>query len=94
MTTTADLRAYLDARGVDGAPTEPGWYLVKTPSECAIVLAHQLPTRLAYAIGGEGSGRYCLWFDIVRHAPLTLAQPAGRDLDAEVVAGVQATREM
>ena len=27
---------------------------------------------------------------ITRHAPLTLAPPAGRDLDAEVVAGVQA----
>lgn len=26
--TTDDLRAYLDAHGVDGAPTVPGWYAV------------------------------------------------------------------
>ena len=31
--------------------------------------------------------------DITRHAPLVLAPPAGRDLDAEVVAGVQAGRD-
>lgn len=91
MTTTADLRAYLDAHGVDGAPTEPGWYVVTTVVT-VIIVATMAPHGMVYAVGCEHSGRYLFAPDITRHAPLLLAPPAGRDLDAEVVAGLRAGR--
>lgn len=92
MTTTADLRAYIDAHGVDGAPTEPGWYVVRAVTT-VIIVAARASWGMVYAAGGEHSGRYFFASDITRHAPLTLAPPAGRDLDAETVAGVQAARD-
>ncbi len=93
MTTTENLREYLDAHGIDGPPTEPGWYVVRAGTACFVVVAGCSPWGLFYAIGCERSGRYLFGSDIVRHAPLTLAPPAGRDLDAETVAGVQAARD-
>lgn len=91
MTTTQTLREYLDAHGIDGAPTEPGWYVVRATSPVVIV-AERASWGMIYAVGCGHSGRYLFASDITRHAPLTLATPAGRDIDAEVVAGVQAER--
>ena len=93
MTTTEQLREYLDAHGIDGPPTEPGWYVARTVATVVVVVTAAATGRLVYAIGCEHSGRYLFSSDIVRHAPLTLASPAGRDLDAEVVAGVKAFRQ-
>lgn len=100
MTTTEQLREYLDAHGIDGAPTEPGWYVVRTVATVVVVVAAvsagrlvYAAGRLVYAIGCEHSGRYLFSADIVRHAPFTIAPPAGRDLDAEVVAGVVQSRD-
>lgn len=100
MTTTEQLREYLDAHGIDGAPTEPGWYVVRTVATVVVVVTAAAAGRLVYAagrlvyaIGHEHSGRFLFSSDIVRHAPLTLAPHTGRDLDAEAVAGVQAGRD-
>lgn len=93
MTTTEQLREYLDAHGVDGPPTEPGWYVVSTRAAVMVVVLREADDRLVYAVGSEHSGRYLWQSDAVRHVPLTLAPPAGRDLDAETVAGVQAARD-
>lgn len=90
--TTEDLRTYLDAHGTDGAPTEPGWYVV-TAVTTAVVYVSRAPYGLVFSLGYEHSGRYLFASDITRHAPLILAAPPGRDLDAETVAGVQACRQ-
>jgi hypothetical protein len=92
VTTTQALREYLDAHGIDGAPTEPGWYVVRTFATVIVVATSDATGRLVYAVGCEHYGRYLWQSDIVRHAPLTLAPPAGRDLDAEVIDGVRAER--
>lgn len=93
MTTTENLREYMDAHGIDGPPTEPGWYVARTVATCVVVATERASWGMLYAIGCEHSGRYLFASDIVRHAPLTLAPPVGRDLDAETVAGVQAARD-
>ena len=89
--TTTELSAYLDAHGVPGAPTEPGWYVV-TATVTSVVYVSRAPYGLVFSLGYEHCGRYLFASDITRHAPLILAAPPGRDLDAEVVAGVQAQR--
>lgn len=112
MTTTEDIRKYLDEHGVDGAPAAPGWYAVEFISgEAGVVFCDghgnwsgagtaacievdvvdgamaQVTRERARRCGSFFHNRF------VRHAPLTLAPPAGRDLDAEVVAGVKAFRQ-
>ena len=71
MTTTQNLREYLDAHGVDGAPTEPGLYVVEAGS---------LPARIVEVEvtgGGVWWGRADMRnAGIVRHAPLALAPHA------------------
>ena len=81
MTTTQNLREYLDAHGVDGAPTEPGWFMVCWTDPAGV--EHISVVELA-----EYCDRLCAWsggrFEecmkytdcIVRHAPLNLAPPA------------------
>lgn len=92
MTTTQALREHLDAHGIDGAPTEPGWYVVECEDrDVVIVLVERVPHGMAIRMGGEG-GAGLFRSQCERHAPLTLAPPAGRDLDAEVIDGVRAER--
>ena len=76
MTTTEQLREYLDAHGIDGPPTEPGWYVVRTVGTVMVVVAREHDGRLFCAIGTEHSGRYLWQSEVTRHAPLTLAPPA------------------
>ena len=83
MTTTRDLREYLDARGVDGVPTEPGWYVIfwDSPTDdehVSVVEVAEYCGRLTVWVGG--SDDQCMKYAdcITRHAPLTLAPPAGR----------------
>lgn len=88
MTTTKDLRKYLDAHGIDGPPTEPGWYVVSSVHGFESIAeidsrGRLLVTGLEMDLNDPA--------DITCHAPLVLALPAGRDLDAEVVAAVQAS---
>ena len=98
MTTTEQLREYLDAHGVDGAPTELGWFVVECFSadepRLPIVVVHCVPGdfRLTMCVGGLES-MVLLRSDCTRHAPITLALPAGRDLDAEAIAGVHAASD-
>lgn len=93
MTTTADLRAYLDAHGIDGAPVEPGWYVADFSDRPVVVCVCREPWGLSFRTGSEHVGSFLFSSSIVRHAPFTIAPPTGRDLDAEVVAGVQAGRD-
>ena len=86
--TTTELSAYLDAHGVPGAPTEPGHYIVA------------FHARAVRVVEVETHGGRVWWgtnpsdaISVIRHAPLILAAPPGRDLDAEVVAGVRAQRK-
>lgn len=100
MTTTEDIRRYLDAHGIDGAQAEPGWCAVEfRGGEVGIVHfdgrgnwggAGAAPCVEVGFINGEMTAvtrdrlRRCGEFyssDITRHVPLTLAPPAGRDLD-------------
>ena len=94
MTTTENLRDYLDAHGSGGPPTEPGWHVVECEDrDVVFVLVERAPHGMAIRMGGEG-GAGMFRTDCARHAPLILALPTGRDLDAETVAGVQAAREV
>jgi len=93
MTTTESLREHLDAHGIDGAPTVPGWYVVECEDrDVVVVLVERVPHGMAIRMGGEG-GAGMFRTDCARHAPLILEPLAGRDLDAETVAGVQAARD-
>lgn len=94
MTTTEDLRRYLDAHGVDGPPTEQGWFVADFSNRPVVVFVRREPWGLSFRTGSEHVGSFIFASDITRHAPLTLAPPAGRDLDADVVAGVQAGRDV
>ena len=38
MTTPQALEEYLDAHGIDGPPTEPGWYVAKHRNGCCGVI--------------------------------------------------------
>ena len=93
MTTTEQLREYLDAHGIDGEPAEPGWYVAHFSRRPVVVCVHREPWGLSFRTGSEHVGSFIFPSDITRHAPLVLAPPAGSDLDAEVVAGVQAGRD-
>ena len=112
MTTTTQLREYLESHGIDGAPIEPGWHAARfLGGEVGIVFsdgrgeiagAGAAATSWLVVAGremtiaaGERAARGGFFHAsvIASHAPLTLAPPAGRDLDAEVVAGVQAGRD-
>ena len=71
MTTTEDLRKFLDAHGVDGAPTEPGWYYCDRgyhPSTFIEVRANGVIIA--------GTGRVIRPSSVTRHVPLNLAPPA------------------
>lgn len=109
MTTTADLREYLDAHGVDGAPTEPGWYVIEADEAFGLAHVARNPTggiRYAFATSRPAEmlvGRSVVAYEqatggtalqrCTRHALFAICPLAGRDLDAEVVAGVQAGRD-
>lgn len=112
MTTTEDIRKYLDEHGIDGAPAAPGWYAVEfRDGEAGVVFCDghgnwsgagtAACTEVDVVDGAMAQvtrerARRCGSFfrdSFVRHTPLTLAPPAGRDIDAEVVAGVQAGRD-
>lgn len=81
MTTTEQLREYLDAHGIDGPPTELGWFVVEYFSvhepRLPIVVVHCVPGdfRLTMCVGGLDS-KVLLRSDCIRHTPLTLAPPA------------------
>ena len=72
MTTTEQLREYLDAHGIDGAPTEPGWYVVElhaTPGHRGLVsVAYRTKYQTLSITTGSVRATEC-----ARHAPLTLA---------------------
>ena len=112
MTTTEDIRKYLDEHGIDGAPAEMGWCAVEFLSgEAGVVFCDghgnwsgagtaacieiDVVDGAMAQVTRERARRCGSFFrdSFVRHAPLTLASPAGRDLDAEVVAGVKAFRQ-
>lgn len=129
MTTTEDIRKYLDEHGIDGAPAEMGWCAVEfRDGEAGVVFCDghgnwsgagtaacievDVVDGAMAQVTRERARRCGSFFrdSFVRHAPLTLAPPAcrsawntarakadpwsyGRDLDAEVVAGVQAGRD-
>ena len=84
MTTTEQLREYLDAHGVDGAPTELGWYVVECDDlDLVIVLVERVLYGLAIRCGGEG-GAGLFRSQCERHAPLAIAPTADRGIAAEV----------
>lgn len=78
MTTTEQLREYLDAHGTDGPPTEPGWYVASLVSHAttAFVLARGGRDRLMFILGVEHGRHFLFPAEIRKHAPLTLAPPA------------------
>ena len=104
MTTTADLRAYLDSHGIDGAPTEPGWYIIEADEAFGLAHVARNPTggiRYAFATSRPAEmlvGRSVVAYEqatggtalqrCTRYTPFAICLPAGRDLDAEVVAGI------
>lgn len=79
MTTTKDLRKYLDAHGIDGAPAETGWYVAHFSRRPVVVCVCREPWGLSFRTGSEHVGSFIFPSDITRHAPLVLAPPAGRD---------------
>ena len=112
MTTTEDIRKYLDEHGIDGAPAEMGWCAVEfRDGEAGVVFCDghgnwsgagtaacieiDVVDGAMAQVTRERARRCGSFFrdSFVRHAPLTLAPPADRNLDAEVVAGVQAGRD-
>lgn len=80
MTTTEDFSKYLDAYGIDGPPTEPGWYVVSSVHGFEAIAEIDSRGRL-FVTGLEMDLNDPA--DITSHAPLVLAPPAGRDPDAE-----------
>ena len=83
MTATEDLRDHLDAHGVGGPPTGPGWYLVEFSDRPTVVCVRREPYGLSIRTGGEHVGSFIFPSSIARHAPLILAPTDGRDIDAE-----------
>lgn len=83
MTTTEDLCRYLDAHGIDGPPTEPGWYVAYFSLRPVVVRVCREPWGLSFRTGAEHVGSFIFQCDITRHAPFTLAPPAGRGPGAE-----------
>lgn len=76
MTTTDQLREYLDAHGIDGAPTELGWHVAHFSRRPVVVCVCREPWGLSFRTGSEHVGSFIFPGDITRHAPLTLALPA------------------
>ena len=83
VTTTEQLREYLDKHGVDGAPAEPGWYVAEFANRPVVVCVHREPWGMSFRTGAEHVGSFIFSSSISRHAPLIISQPSGRDPDAE-----------
>lgn len=87
--TSDDLRAYLDAHGVDGAPTVPGWYCCAGRNGVGIFLRSDRGVMAGSFVGGDGGGggdnlrSAGSYFDsdIIRHAPLPDFGAMARELD-------------
>ena len=84
MTTTWQLREYLDAHGVDGEPTEPGWYVAEFANRPVVVCVHRESWGMSFRTGAQHVGSFIDSSSMSRHAPLAIAPTADRGIVAEV----------